>query len=41
MVHSATIKSKLRLIDCVGYMIPGAIGNMEGEVPRLVSTLER
>jgi stage IV sporulation protein A len=32
------IKAKLRLIDCVGYMIPGAIGNMEGEVPRLVST---
>ena len=32
------IKAKLRLIDCVGYMIPGAIGNMEGEIPRLVST---
>jgi len=32
------IKAKLRLIDCVGYMIPGAIGNMEGEMPRLVST---
>jgi stage IV sporulation protein A len=32
------ITAKLRLIDCVGYMIPGAIGNMEGEVPRLVST---
>lgn len=32
------LKAKLRLIDCVGYMIPGAIGNMEGEIPRLVST---
>ncbi len=32
------VNAKLRLIDCVGYMIPGAIGNMEGEVPRLVST---
>jgi len=32
------ISAKLRLIDCVGYMIPGAIGNMEGEIPRLVST---
>ncbi len=32
------INAKLRLIDCVGYMIPGAIGNMEGEIPRLVST---
>lgn len=32
------VNAKLRLIDCVGYMIPGAIGNMEGEIPRLVST---
>lgn len=32
------INANLRLIDCVGYMIPGAIGNMEGEIPRLVST---
>ena len=32
------INAKVRLIDCVGYMIPGAIGNMEGEIPRLVST---
>ncbi len=32
------VKAKLRLIDCVGYMIPGAIGNMEGDIPRLVST---
>lgn len=32
------VSAKLRLIDCVGYMIPGAIGNMEGEIPRLVST---
>ncbi|MDF2677167.1 MAG: spoIVA, partial [Bacillota bacterium] len=32
------ISSKLRLIDCVGYMIPGAIGSMEGEIPRMVST---
>lgn len=32
------VRAKLRLIDCVGYMIPGAIGSMEGEIPRLVST---
>ena len=32
------VNARLRLIDCVGYMIPGAIGNMEGEIPRLVST---
>ena len=28
----------VRLIDCVGYMIPGATGQMEGESPRMVST---
>lgn len=28
----------VRLVDCVGYWIPGAIGNMEGEVPRMVRT---
>ena len=29
---------RVRLIDCVGYMIPGATGQMEGESPRMVST---
>jgi len=29
---------KVRLIDCVGYIVPGAIGHMEGENPRMVST---
>ena len=29
---------RARLIDCVGYMIPGATGQMEGESPRMVST---
>lgn len=38
VTFSNNVRAKLRLIDCVGYMIPGAIGNMEGEVPRLVST---
>ncbi len=28
----------VRLIDCVGYMVPGAMGHMDGEVPRMVST---
>ena len=28
----------VRLIDCVGYMIPGAIGRFEGESERMVST---
>ena len=38
VVFKENINAKLRLIDCVGYMIPGAIGNMEGDIPRLVST---
>ena len=28
----------VRLIDCVGYMIPGARGELEDESPRMVST---
>ncbi len=38
VTFSNNVKAKLKLIDCVGYMIPGAIGSMEGEIPRLVST---
>jgi stage IV sporulation protein A len=31
---------KVRMIDCVGYLVPGAIGHMdaESELPRMVST---
>lgn len=28
----------VRLIDCVGYMIPGALGRFEGETERMVTT---
>ena len=28
----------VRLIDCVGYMVPGALGQMDGELPRMVHT---
>jgi stage IV sporulation protein A len=28
----------VRLIDCVGYMVPGAMGQMDGELPRMVTT---
>ena len=28
----------IRLVDCVGYWVPGAIGHMENEVPRMVRT---
>lgn len=28
----------VRMIDCVGYMVPGALGEFEGDSPRMVST---
>ncbi len=28
----------VRLIDCVGYMVPGAAGGMDGDSPRMVTT---
>ena len=31
-------KLKVRLIDSVGYMVPGAVGAMEDGVPRMVTT---
>lgn len=32
------MKIKIRLIDCVGFMIPGAGGNLENGQERLVKT---
>lgn len=29
---------KVRLVDCVGYMVEGALGHMEDDAPRMVST---
>lgn len=29
---------KVRMIDCVGYLVPGAEGNMEGDGPRMIHT---
>ena len=31
-------KFKVRMIDCVGYLVPGAEGHMDGETPRMVNT---
>ena len=35
---SEDVRLKLRLIDCVGYMVAGAAGHMEDNQPRLVKT---
>ncbi len=33
-----TASFNMRMIDCVGYMVDGATGQMEGENPRMVTT---
>ncbi len=33
-----SVSARVRLIDCVGYMIDGALGQFEGDSPRMVST---
>ena len=33
-----TASLRVRMIDCVGYMIPEAVGQMEGAQPRMVHT---
>ena len=32
------ITPNIRMVDCVGYMIDGAMGQSEGDVPRMVHT---
>lgn len=32
------VEAKVRLIDCVGYMVDGAVGHMEEEAERMVKT---
>jgi len=31
-------KFRVRLVDCVGYMVKGAMGHLEDQMPRMVST---
>ncbi len=35
---SPDVEAKVRLIDCVGYMVDGAVGHMENEQERMVKT---
>ncbi len=32
------VKFKVRMVDCVGYIVKGALGYMDGENPKMVST---
>lgn len=33
-----TAQARMRLVDCVGFMVPGALGSKEDGVPRMVTT---
>lgn len=37
-INIDNISMNVRLIDCVGYFVSGALGSVEGEKPRLVKT---
>ncbi len=32
------VRFKTRMVDCVGYLVDGAVGDMEGDNPRMVKT---
>ena len=32
------VACRVRLVDCVGYLVPGAAGHLEADVPRMVQT---
>lgn len=35
---SDTMSIRVRMVDCVGYMVPGAVGHIENDMPRMVRT---
>ena len=35
---SDTSTIRVRMVDCVGYMVPGAVGHVENDMPRMVRT---
>lgn len=37
-MDGGNISPQIRMVDCVGYMIDGALGQSEGDVPRMVHT---
>jgi stage IV sporulation protein A len=38
VIIDENIQMKVRLVDCVGYLVKGALGYMENNAPRMVST---
>ena len=37
-INVDNVDLKIRMVDCVGYLISGAMGHVEGDKPRLVKT---
>lgn len=38
LVLKDNVKFKVRMVDCVGYLVKGALGHEEGNIPRMVTT---
>src|SRR5699024_2620854 len=38
MTLKDNINFKVRMVDCVGYLVKGALGHIEDEIPRMVTT---
>lgn len=38
LILKENVKFKVRMVDCVGYLVKGALGHQENEIPRMVTT---
>src|SRR5699024_6134217 len=38
LILKDNLKLKVRMVDCVGYLVEGALGHEENETPRMVTT---
>lgn len=38
LILKDNVSFKVRMVDCVGYLVKGALGHIENDVPRMVST---
>ncbi len=38
LILKDNVKFKVRMVDCVGYLVKGALGHIEDDIPRMVST---
>ncbi len=38
LILNDNVKFKLRMVDCVGYLVKGALGHIEENLPRMVTT---